>query len=127
MPDQSSLGEYLKPERESRGVTQGVIAAATGREQQAISLWEADKRRPSLVDLGIIARTLDLPIGELTSRLEADRERRIAIKVKAADAETPEAQQLAHLRLAVATIADQLTELSQAVVALQERERPSGA
>lgn len=61
----SSLGMHLKKERLKRNLTQSAMAEILGLTRSAYSLYESDKREPSLSTLKNMATMLDMSIDSL--------------------------------------------------------------
>ena len=75
--DAKLLGVRIREARERLGLSQEELAAAVSRDQGAISEYESGKRRLSVVDLPVFAKTLQVPLlyffeGDVT---ESDVER----------------------------------------------------
>ena len=63
-----NYGEALKYHRESNNLSQLELAKATGLSQQAISLWEKNKRVPSIANCEILADFYGISLDELVGR-----------------------------------------------------------
>ncbi len=63
-----SLGKALKEQREIVGLTQLQLAQQTQLSQQAISLWEADKRAPNIYACIKLADFYGITLDELVGR-----------------------------------------------------------
>ncbi len=63
-----NYGEYLKAIRENNNLTQSQLARNTGISQQNISLWEQNKRIPSIEFCEILADFYEITIDELIGR-----------------------------------------------------------
>ena len=61
-------GESLKYYRESNNLSQLELAKYTGLSQQAISLWENDKRVPSIANCETLADFYGITLDELVGR-----------------------------------------------------------
>ena len=61
-------GEILKYYRETNNLSQLELAKHTGLSQQAISLWEKDKRVPSITNCEILADFYGISLDELVGR-----------------------------------------------------------
>ena len=60
--DLKLLGERIREARERAGISQEDLAAAVGRDQRAISEYENGKRKLSVTDLPMFAKTLRVPL-----------------------------------------------------------------
>ena len=63
-----TYGENLKYHRENNNLSQLELAKHTGLSQQAISLWEKDKRVPSIANCEILADFYGISLDELVGR-----------------------------------------------------------
>ena len=63
-----NYGETLKYHRESSNISQLELAKYTGLSQQAISLWEKNKRVPSIANCEILANFYGISLDELVGR-----------------------------------------------------------
>ena len=63
-----NYGEALKYQREINGYSQSELAKRTKLNQQAISLWESNKRTPSIDYCVILADFYGITIDELIGR-----------------------------------------------------------
>ena len=60
--DPKILGERIREARERAGISQEDLAVAVGKDQRAISEYENGKRKLSVTDLPMFARTLRVPL-----------------------------------------------------------------
>lgn len=60
-----SLGKRLQQARKGMGLSQSRLARLMGVTRNAVSLWEADKAKPSRKRIASLSRTLSVPIGEM--------------------------------------------------------------
>lgn len=60
-----SIGEALKQQRESVGISQSKLARDTGIKQQNISRWENDTHIPDVVQCAVLAKYYGITIEEL--------------------------------------------------------------
>jgi len=58
----SPIGQRIKKAREALGISQLELAMRLGRDQSAISSYEAGRRRLSADDIPLFAKELDVPI-----------------------------------------------------------------
>ena len=63
-----NYGEGLKYQREANGLSQMELAKCTGLSQQAISLWEQNKRVPSIANCETLADFYGISLDELVGR-----------------------------------------------------------
>jgi transcriptional regulator with XRE-family HTH domain len=63
-----NYGEALKYQREINGYSQNEVAKKTKINQQAISLWESNKRTPSIDNCVKLANFYEITIDELIGR-----------------------------------------------------------
>ena len=63
-----NYGEGLKYQREANGLSQMELAKRTGLSQQAISLWEQNKRGPSIANCETLADFYGISLDELVGR-----------------------------------------------------------
>jgi len=56
------LGERIRQARERAGISQEDLAIAVSKDQRAISEYENGKRKLSVTDLPVFARTLKVPV-----------------------------------------------------------------
>ena len=63
-----NIGESLKLQRISHGLTQSELAKATGLKQQMISWWEAGKGMPNIEFCVRLADFYDVSLDELIGR-----------------------------------------------------------
>ena len=63
-----NYGETLKYYREENNLSQIELAKQTGLSQQAISLWEKNKRVPSIANCEILADFYGISLDELVGR-----------------------------------------------------------
>ena len=63
-----NYGEGLKYQREANGLSQMELAKRTGLSQQAISLWEQNKRVPSIANCETLADFYGISLDELVGR-----------------------------------------------------------
>ena len=63
-----NYGESLKYQRESNNLSQSELAKLTQLNQQAISLWENNKRIPSIENCEILADFYGITLDELIGR-----------------------------------------------------------
>lgn len=63
-----NYGEGLKYQREANGLSQMELAKRTGLSQQAISLWEQNKRVPSIANCETLADFYGVSLDELVGR-----------------------------------------------------------
>lgn len=63
-----NIGESLKLQRISHGLTQSELAKATGLKQQMISWWEAGKGMPNIEFCVRLADFYDISLDELIGR-----------------------------------------------------------
>ena len=63
-----NIGESLKFQRVSHGLTQSELAKATGLKQQMISWWEAGKGLPNIEFCVRLAEFYDISLDELVGR-----------------------------------------------------------
>lgn len=60
--DARLLGERIRQARERAGISQEDLAIAVSKDQRAISEYENGKRKLSVTDLPMFARTLRVPL-----------------------------------------------------------------
>ena len=65
-----AFGEVLKELRESKGLTQEALALDAGTERSHISALERAEKGPSLGTILRLAQALELPAGDIVSRVE---------------------------------------------------------
>ena len=63
-----NYGEGLKYQRGANGLSQMELAKRTGLSQQAISLWEQNKRVPSIANCETLADFYGISLDELVGR-----------------------------------------------------------
>ena len=63
-----NYGDALKYQRDINDLSQLKLAQSTGLSQQAISLWESNKRIPSIENCEILADFYGITIDELIGR-----------------------------------------------------------
>ena len=63
-----NYGDGLKYQREANGLSQMELAKRTGLSQQAISLWEQNKRVPSIANCETLADFYGISLDELVGR-----------------------------------------------------------
>ena len=61
-------GQFFKEFRQDKGLSQRGLAKQTGISQQAISLWEQNKRTPNMDDCIILANFYEITLDELVGR-----------------------------------------------------------
>lgn len=65
-----AFGEVLKELREGKQLTQEALALEAGTERSHVSALERAEKGPSLGTILRLAKALDVPAGELMSRVE---------------------------------------------------------
>ena len=65
---ENSVGKALKEQREMLGLSQAELAKQLQFSQQAVSLWEADKRAPSIYACIKLADFYGITMDELIGR-----------------------------------------------------------
>lgn len=63
-----NFGESLKYQRELRGLSQSELAKKLKFSQQAISLWESNKRIPNIANCAMLADFYEIALDELIGR-----------------------------------------------------------
>lgn len=63
-----NFGHILKELRQERNLSQRDLAKQTGISQQALSLWEQNKRTPNMDDCIILADFYGISLDELVGR-----------------------------------------------------------
>lgn len=63
-----NCGKELKYHREAQNLTQSDLAKATGFSQAAISLWEENKRAPSIDSCIVLADFYKITLDDLVGR-----------------------------------------------------------
>lgn len=105
------FGERLKELRDAAGLTQAALAAQTGTSGGFISAVENGQKRPSIVTVDAMARTLHCDSKELVELLAQD--------TLAADADRKRARQpVAFVPMSAAMLADVPAEFRALVMAL---------
>jgi transcriptional regulator with XRE-family HTH domain len=70
--DRGDFGTRLRRAREKAGLAREELALAVGKTAQAVLHWEAGRRSPSLADLKILARILDVSVDWLVGVAEQE-------------------------------------------------------
>jgi transcriptional regulator with XRE-family HTH domain len=70
-PDHTAFGEAIRRIREERDITQTKLATLTKLDRSYMSGIERGERNPSLTNILLIARALDVPASVIFTRAEA--------------------------------------------------------
>ena len=63
-----NYGKELKAHREKRNITQSELAQKTGIHQSTISLWEDNRRTPTIENCVALADFYEISVDELIGR-----------------------------------------------------------
>lgn len=63
-----NYGKELKAHRESRGISQSELAKHIGINQSTISLWEDNKRTPTIENCVLLADFYEITLDDLIGR-----------------------------------------------------------
>ena len=63
-----NYGKELKAHREKRNITQSELAQKTGIHQSTISLWEDNRRTPTIENCVVLADFYEITVDELIGR-----------------------------------------------------------
>lgn len=68
--DENMIGEAIKARRKKFGMTQEQLAKKIGYSFQALALWEANRRNPTIIALKSLANVLNCTTDELLESVE---------------------------------------------------------